>query len=95
MVQAYSSLGGADGWPVLSKEELLIDLAEKYKKTTAQLLLRWALQHKLCIIPKTTKVDNLRINYNLFDFVISSEDMKEMDSLSRNQKFCWNSKHVK
>lgn len=48
-MQAYSSLGARDGWPILSTNLTLKKMAQKYEKTVAQILLKWALQHDLCM----------------------------------------------
>ncbi|XP_017490552.1 PREDICTED: glyoxal reductase-like [Rhagoletis zephyria] len=89
VVQAYSSLGAADGWPVLAENATLKQVASKYSKSVAQILLKWALQHNLCIIPKTSKVENLKLNFDLFNFELSNEDMVAIDALNKNKKFCW------
>lgn len=47
-MQAYSSLGARDGWPILSTNSTLKEIAKKYEKTVAQILLKWSLQHDLC-----------------------------------------------
>ncbi|KAH7645544.1 hypothetical protein HUG17_1082 [Dermatophagoides farinae] len=89
IVQAYSSLGARDGWPILSTNLTLKKMAQKYEKTVAQILLKWALQHDLCIIPKTSKVERLKSNFQIFDFELSIEDMAQINGLNENHKFCW------
>ena len=89
VVQAYSSLGAAEGWEVLSKNETIVRLAQKYGKSVPQVLLRWALQHYLCVIPKTSRVKNLKPNFDLFSFETSAEDMEAIDGLNSNTRFCW------
>ena len=41
------------------------------------------------IIPKTSKVENLKLNFDLFNFELSNEDMAAIDALNENKKFCW------
>ncbi|OTF75319.1 hypothetical protein BLA29_005189 [Euroglyphus maynei] len=84
IVQAYSSLGARDGWPILSTNSTLNEIAKKYEKTVAQILLKWALQHDLCIIPKTSNVERLKSNFQIFDFKLSIEDMDKIDGLNEN-----------
>ncbi len=65
----------------LNRHEFLI-LAEKYNKTPAQICLRWSLQKKIIPLPKTTKRDRLISNLNVYDFELSSEDMKTIDGIA-------------
>ncbi|MEX0287704.1 MAG: aldo/keto reductase, partial [Flavobacteriaceae bacterium] len=62
-------------------------LAEKYKKTIAQIVLRWDLQKGVITIPKSSKKDRIRDNAALFDFEISEEDMSILDGLDKGQRF--------
>ncbi|CAG2170398.1 unnamed protein product [Oppiella nova] len=87
VIQAYSSLGGVEGWKVLSINQTLVKVAQKYQKSVAQILLKWGLQHNVCVIPKTSRVENLRPNFDLLDFEISTEDMSTIDSLNANKHF--------
>lgn len=61
-------------------------LAKKYKKSIAQVTLRWNLQKGIITIPKSSKKDRIIENGDIFDFSISEEDMKIIDSLDRNQR---------
>ncbi|KPM07978.1 Aldo-keto reductase-like protein 2, partial [Sarcoptes scabiei] len=93
IVQAYSSLGSKDGWPILSSNDTIKEIAKKYGKSVAQILLRWALQHDFAIIPKTSNTERLKENFAVFDFEIASEDMNLLDGLNMGQKFCWDSQN--
>lgn len=62
------------------------ELAEKYGKTPAQLVLRWGLQKNTVVIPKTSKVERLQENLEVFDFDISDEDMEEMKAIDKNHR---------
>lgn len=61
--------------------ELLKELSEKYKKSIAQVVLRWDLQKGVVTIPKSVKKNRIEENASIFDFEISDEDMKRIDSL--------------
>lgn len=50
----------------------------RYKKTPAQILIRWSLQRGYVCIPKSSRKDRITENGNVFDFVISPEDMETM-----------------
>jgi 2,5-diketo-D-gluconate reductase A len=57
----------------------LVNLAERYEKTIAQVVLRWHLQHGTIIFPKTSHKERLVENLALFDFEINEDDMLEID----------------
>jgi diketogulonate reductase-like aldo/keto reductase len=62
-------------------------LAEKHGKTPAQIVLRWDLQHGVVTIPKSTNERRIRENADVFDFELTGDDMKLLDSLNRNRRF--------
>lgn len=65
----------------------LKDLADKYKKTVAQIVLRWDLQKGVITIPKSSKKERIISNADIFDFALDREDVKLLDSLDRDQRF--------
>lgn len=64
------------------------DLAAKYGKTSAQILIRWIIQRGLCTIPKSTNPDRLRQNLNVFDFSLTSEEINTLCELDRDYRVC-------
>ena len=76
--EAYSPLGTGKIFDV----EELKDLAQKYNKTIAQLVLRWSLQHDFLPLPKTVTKERVWENAEIFDFEIDAEDMKVIDGLT-------------
>jgi diketogulonate reductase-like aldo/keto reductase len=69
-----------EGWSPLGRggvlnNEILIDIANKYHKSVAQLCIRWALQNKVIPLPKSTTPDRIKENFEVFDFEISESDM--------------------
>ena len=68
---------------LLENREIL-KLAEKYRKTAAQVILRWNYQYGVLNIPKSVKPERLAENLNIFDFKIEYEDLKLIDSLDQN-----------
>ena len=66
----------------LFSNELMIGLAEKYKKTIAQIILRWHLQRGVIPIPKSSNEERIKENLNIFDFELSNDDMSIIDSLN-------------
>ena len=67
--------------------DILKELASKYQKTVAQIVLRWDLQKGVVTIPKSSKKDRIIANANLFDFELNHEDMARLDALDRGQRF--------
>lgn len=78
VIQAYSPLTRAERLD----NQILVDLASSYGKSPAQMLIRWNLQHKILPIPKANQEEHLIENLEVFDFVISDEDMDVFDSLN-------------
>lgn len=64
---------------------LMKDLSEKYGKSIAQIALRWQYQLGIVIIPKSIKKERIVSNVDIFDFEISAEDMKRIESLKGNR----------
>ena len=59
-------------------------VSEKYNKTPAQIMLRWALQHNAIVIPKSSNPGRIKENSEIFDFNISDEDMTKLNSLNED-----------
>jgi diketogulonate reductase-like aldo/keto reductase len=57
------------------------EIAERYGRTPAQVLLRWAVQRGIPVIPKSTKRERIAENAQIFDFTLSDEDMQALDAL--------------
>jgi diketogulonate reductase-like aldo/keto reductase len=58
-------------------------------KSTAQILIRWALQHGLVVIPKSANRRRIFEDADIFDFKISAEDMEILDRFNENLRTCW------
>jgi methylglyoxal/glyoxal reductase len=62
----------------------ILELAKKYNKTPAQVLIRWSLQHNVVVIPKSIHEARIKENSQVFDFQLEPKDMKLLDSLNEN-----------
>ena len=71
----------AEGKHNIFQNELLLSIAAKYKKTVAQVILRWLTQREVVVIPKSVRKERIVENFNIFDFELSSEDMDAIISL--------------
>ncbi|HYK73188.1 MAG TPA: aldo/keto reductase, partial [Pseudoneobacillus sp.] len=70
----------------LLNDQTLMEIAEKYGKSTAQVILRWDLQTKVVTIPKSIKEQRIIENANIFDFELSTEDMAKIDGLNKDER---------
>jgi diketogulonate reductase-like aldo/keto reductase len=68
----------------LLEDKVIVGLAQKYKKTAAQIVLRWHNQHGLIIIPKSQHYERLLKNIDIFTFELAAEEMAAIDGLNRN-----------
>jgi diketogulonate reductase-like aldo/keto reductase len=84
-LQAYSPLTRGEKL----NDPKLIEIAKKYNKTTAQLLIKWALQHNIVVIPKSSNKKRIYENSQVFDFNISKEDMNILDNFNEDSRHCW------
>jgi diketogulonate reductase-like aldo/keto reductase len=80
LLEAYSPLGGSDTTNIL-KAPLLIELAKKYGKTTAQISVRWCLQRGFLPLPKSATPAHIADNAKVFDFILSDEDITALNTL--------------
>lgn len=68
----------------------LVKIGTKYNKTSAQVGLRFLYQQDIVIIPKSTHIERMRENLDIFDFVLTSEEMAELQALDMNRSlFGW------
>lgn len=82
-VEAYSPLMGGR----LHEAPEIDEIARKYRKTPAQIVLRWDLQREIIVIPKSVHEDRIIENSQIFDFSLSEEDMEAINSLNRDKRF--------
>jgi len=62
----------------------IVGLAKKFGKTSAQILIRWNLQHDVVVIPKSIHENRIKENSEVFDFQLEEKDMKLLDSLNED-----------
>ncbi|MEP1445291.1 MAG: aldo/keto reductase [Paraglaciecola sp.] len=70
---------------LIASEATLLRLAKKYKKTPAQIVLRWDLQHQVVTIPKSVTTNRIIENTQIFDFELSDQDMSIIDALNQDK----------
>lgn len=69
------------------KESLFRELSEDYRRTQAQIILRWDIQRGVITIPKSITPERIEENFHIFDFTLNEEDMSRIDALERNLRF--------
>lgn len=77
VLEAWAPLGKGK----MLQNETLLKIAEKYKKSVAQLCLKWCLQNEVIPLPKSEKEDRMKQNLALFDFEITKEDMETINQM--------------
>ncbi len=78
LVEAWSPLGRGKSLD----HPLLKELAAKYNRTVAQIILRWELQHDIVPLPKSVNPERIKQNSNVFDFELSDDDMQTIDDIA-------------
>lgn len=81
--EAWAPFG--EGRGDMFKEPTLKEIGKKYNKTVAQVILRWHIQRGIVIIPKSTHIERMKENFDIFDFSLSDEDMSAISSLDKKQ----------
>lgn len=84
---SYVELGGSTMEESALREQVVVDIASKYNKTPAQILLRWGVQRGTAVIPKSSKLSRLVENISIFDFELTAEEMALISGLNKNRRF--------
>ncbi len=81
---AYAPLGqGARN--EMYREPAVLALARKYGKTPAQVLLRFLTQKGIAVIPRSTKLEHIKENFDLFDFTLTTDEMTQLSALDKKE----------
>ncbi len=81
--EAWALFG--EGRNGLFTNQILQEIGNKYHKTSAQVMLRWAIQRNIVVLPKSVHADRIKQNFDVFDFELSNEDMEEIKKLDTNK----------
>ncbi|XP_043335253.1 1,5-anhydro-D-fructose reductase isoform X6 [Cervus canadensis] len=83
-VTAYLPLGGCSGGMHLMEDPTIQTIAQKHRKSAAQILIRFQIQRNVRVIPKSVNPKQILENFQVFDFELSEEDMTDLLGLDRN-----------
>lgn len=85
VIESWYPIGHGDKG--LINEPVFIRLAEKYGKSNVQIILRWHIQAGNIVFPKTTNIQHMRDNFDIFDFALTAEEMAEIAKLDCGKRF--------
>lgn len=84
-LMAWYPLGHGD--KSLLQEPVFTKLAKKYGKSNAQIILRWHVQSGHVVFPGSRNPEHIRDNFNIFDFKLTDEEMKEIAGVDKNIRY--------
>lgn len=85
-IMSWYPLGGKGMTTELLENPTIVNLANKYHKTSAQIVLKWHIEMGFIVIPGSKNIDHIKDNIDLFDFTLTKEDMKQIASLNNGQR---------
>ena len=87
VIEAWYPFGGRGNTQKSFENPVIVELAKNYKKTAAQIILRWQIQAGYIAVPGSKNPAHIEENFNIFDFELSAEDMKKISALNKNHRF--------
>lgn len=87
-MEAWAPFG--EGRNGLFTNEVLVSIGKKYNKSSAQVMLRWLIQRGVIIACKSTHIERMKENFNVFDFELSEDDMQEISKLDTSNSLFFN-----
>lgn len=87
VIESWYPLGGRGHTEENFTNKTIVNLAKKYNKTPAQIILRWQLQAGFIAIPGSKNEDHIKENTNIFDFKLNKEDMQEIYNIDINRRY--------
>jgi 2,5-diketo-D-gluconate reductase A len=79
-----------EGMQGMFTNETLVNIGKKYGKSAAQVILRWLIQRKVVVLCKSTHLERIKENFDVFDFKLSDEDMEEIKKLNTSDSLFFN-----
>jgi len=88
-LQAYSSLGTTTQNNKLLTESVVLEIAKHYSKLPSQVLLSWAIQQNIGVIPKSVNPKHIHENYDALNFRLPQNEIEKLNRLNKNFHYCW------
>ncbi|MCR5349424.1 MAG: aldo/keto reductase [Acholeplasmatales bacterium] len=85
-IMAWFPLGGKGMTGELLNSDIVSNLAKKYSKSPAQIVLKWHTQFGNIVIPGSKNVDHIKDNIDIYDFMLTDDDMNEMAKLNKHER---------
>ena len=87
-IEAWAPFG--EGRNNLFNNDVLVNIGKKYNKTSAQVILRWLIQRGVVVACKSTHIERMKQNIDVFDFELTNEDMEEIKKLNTSNSLFFN-----
>lgn len=89
VVEGWYPFGGRGHIKELLDDEVINEIAENHKVTSAQIILRWNLQKGVVVIPGSSNPDHIKENTEIYHFELSKSEMERINALNRDEKHDW------
>jgi len=93
-LQAYSSLGTTTTVNKLITDPVVVEIARNYTQLPSQVLLAWAIQQNIGVIPKSTNMKHIRENFDALDFKLAKTEIEKLNRLNKNFHYCWDPTNI-
>lgn len=87
VIESWYPFGGRGHTSESFNNEVILELGEKYQKSSAQIILRWHLQAGFIAIPGSSNPDHIVENYDIFDFELTEEEMQSIRDLDKQERY--------
>ena len=89
VVQGWYPFGGRGYTSELFNDKTLVEIANNYGVSVAQVILRWNLQRGIVVIPGSSNPEHIKENTQIYHFSLTEEEMNKISSLNRDEKHNW------
>ena len=87
LIESWYPFGGRGHTKESFDNETIKEIATKYNKSSAQIILRWHLQAGYIVIPGSSNIDHIKENIDIFDFTLSDNDMDKIAKINKDERY--------